>query len=506
MPSGARRGSLHMPMPGTGRCAIGVDVGTSAVKATLVTEGGAVLDAVSAPYETRHPEPGRSEQQPDDWWAAVRAVLAELVARGGATAGRTVVGVTGQMHTSVLRDAAGAVIRPAILWSDERARAEAAELAGAVPDWADIAGNAPIAAFTAAHLMWLARHERSSWDRITEVAMVKDDVRRRLAGGWAAEPSDASSTALLDVRTDAWSDVLLEAVGVQREWLADVRPSGEVVAQLRGGLPGAEALAGAQVIAGAGDQAAQAVALDLVAAGDVGISLGSSGAAFAVSTRPRPGAFRHALPERWLALDSSHAAGTALAWWSRVGKVSFAHMGRLRPTASAPVFLPYLQGHRAGPGVPAGLVNLRVEHGADDLAFAVVEGVALELAGLVRRIAGTDLPATIGLGGRAGQLPLLRLLLATALDRPVAYSSRGPAFGVARLAATADGWEEQFLAGTASGATPTEPDARLGALLRDREGLHADVEAALGRDEAQMPRGGHRPGLVKVRSRHRTKE
>ncbi len=463
--------------PGLGdRALVGIDIGTSSAKATVL-RAGRVTELASRPYPTRHPAPGHAEQEPDDWWRAVGDLLSTVAAEIGPRVG-VAVGLTGQMHTSVLRDEAGTRLRPAILWSDERAGHEAAALERAVPDWEDVTGNSPIPAFTASHLAWVARNEPEIASRIASVTLVKDEIRERLGAERTTEPSDASGTCLLDTRTDEWSSRLLDAARVSRGWLPGVVPSAALVGEIRRHPAGDERLFGSPLVAGAGDQAAQAVALGVVADGDVGVSVGSSGVAFSVLSTPRPGSVRHALPASWLALDSVHAAGTALSWWSGVAGVPLEDMGQSGARRGAPTFLPHLQGHRDGTGAPGTLSHLRIDHGRDDISYAVVEGVAIALARLVRSVTTRELPAEIKLGGGAGRMPLLRTILATLLDRPVVHSSRGPAFGAAVLAAQGVGWSELVPAPGAD-SERSDPDPDWAPQLLERAARHDALESQI---------------------------
>jgi xylulokinase len=424
---------------GAERWAIGIDVGTSAVKATVIADDGSSGHFTSPGYTTSSPRHGLAEQDPDDWWCAVGMVLEWILERYPALhADNAVIGLTGQMHTTVVRDRAGEAIRPAILWSDTRAAEQCRDLVTKTGAWEPLTGHAPIPAFTSAHLAWIGQHERATLRRLHTVAVPKDDVRRRLGAGWATEPSDASAMNLMDNRTDDWSDELLAAVGVDRRVVAPIVPSASLTGEVRS-LPPMESdgrrLLGMRVIAGAGDQAAQAIALDVVEPGRLGISVGTSGVAFQAADTPRLGAFRHAVPATWLALESTHAAGLALAWWSGVSQTSFDALPTTIDTSLAPIFLPFLQGGRSGQGAPGTLSDLRATHDAGDIAVAVLEGVALELVRLALKVADRPLDAhPIGVGGGGASIRALRALLAAGLRRPVIYSSRGSAYGAACLA------------------------------------------------------------------------
>lgn len=461
--------------------ALGLDIGTSAVKATLLAADGRIDSAVSSPYLTSSPCPGWAEQSPDDWWVGIGEVLDEIAARHDLDDAALVIGLTGQMHTTVLRDERGESLRPAILWSDERAGSQASALAAGQPAWSEVAGQTPIPAFTSAHLEWVREQEPELFRRIARIAVPKDDVRARLGAGWGTEPSDASAMNLLDDSTGEWSVDLLGRLGVGRDQLPPVGESASAtgtMSRLPAGTGRASALLGAPVFGGGGDQAAQAVALNVTGPDVLGISVGTSGVAFQALSHGRAGAFRHAVPNTWLALDSTHAAGLALSWWvSLVGAgYDVFSIGSDQPSRAIPVFLPYLQGQRVGHGAPGALVGLRASHQAAEIAEAVIEGVAMELARLVRSVTGGVIPdGPISIGGRAGSLPALRALLAAALDRPITYLARDSAFGAAAIAAQGAGWFDEFSANDASRPVTSDPDQGLTQRLESRAAVYDDL-------------------------------
>lgn len=455
---------------GTESFAIGLDVGTSAVKGEVISSTGRRTDYVSAPYPISHPQVGWAEQDPDDWWRAVGEVL-DLVLASHPTVSATnaIVGLTGQMHTTVVRDRAGSLLRPAILWSDSRAVDAARELGEEPVDWVGRSGHAPIPAFTSAHVAWLRRHEPHVCARMASVSVPKDDIRLRFGAGWATEPSDASAMNLMDTHTDEWAEPLVDAVGLDEHLLPPIVPSSQVTGHIEQLPPlrgDGRRLLGLPVVAGSGDQAAQALALGATIDGAIAISIGTSGAAFQAASRPRPGAFRHCIPRTWLALDSTHAAGLALTWWSGI-------IGRPLDTdheaADLPMFLPYLQGDRDGQGVPGTLTDLRATHGAPEISSAVIEGVGIELVRLVRGVSGGRIPPDpIGVGGRAAQIASLRDLVAAGLQRPLRCSSLGPAHGAALLAASAAGWDGRPGGGGTDGDVTTTPDPALARRMEQR--------------------------------------
>lgn len=479
---------------GLGRIAIGLDVGTSSVKATALTESGRVFTASSSPYPTAVPFEGGAEQDPDDWWRATvdaaRRLLVALV-DAGADIGpaTTTIGLTGQMHTSVLIDDFGDVVRAAMLWSDKRAVDECRELLAAVPDYRDITGNAPMPAFTVTHLMWLRRHNPADFARVRRVLNPKDDIRRRLGAGFATEPADASATGLFDTRTGQWSTVVAEAAGVDRGLLPPVAPSHGVTGAVTSiGASDDDVLsllAGVPVVGGGGDQATQAIALGVTAPGRLGLSLGTSGVAFTGVSEPRQGAFRHSYPALWLALDSTHAAGLSLTWLAGITRSS---VSRLTATTAgpedSPIYLPYLQGHRdAGDrGAPGSFVGLDAHHTSEHLAYSAMEGVAFELARLGAVIGGGPVTGgEVSLGGGGGRSARWRTIIATALERTVSFTDRDSSFGAALIAAESASWADVFAAADTSSALLAEPDPALLPLLRSRRERFRELSGALSR-------------------------
>ena len=454
------------------RFAVGIDVGTSAVKTSVLSSSGRITTFTSPEYDTAAVEPGYAEQDPEDWWRAVGATFDQLVeAHPALTAATATVGLTGQMHTSVLRDVDGQLLRPAILWSDTRAADECRLLAAASDEWLPRTGHLPIPAFTSAHVSWVRRHEPQVFARIASVAVPKDDVRQRLGAGWMTEPSDASAMNLMDFTTDAWAQPLLDLVGIGSHTLPAIVPSERFTGAIRHLPPMTHwggHLLGTPVIAGAGDQAAQAIALGVVDDGRLGMSVGTSGVAFQATGRPKSGAFRHAVPGSWLALDSTHAAGLALEWWTRLTGMGYQDFAVPAADGAPPVFLPFLQGGRTHTGAPGTLTDLRASHGPGEIAAAVVEGVAMEMVRLADRVSASAIPPqVVGVGGRAAQIPALQTLLAAGLGRSVRSSSRGSAYGAAVLAARSAGWFDE-VEHSGPCPAPVDPDPELAVRLAHR--------------------------------------
>jgi xylulokinase len=432
---------------------LGIDIGTSAVKAVLVDEDEAVLAETSAPLTTGRPQPGWSEQSPEDWWQATERAVGLVRQAYRASFGEVrAIGLSGQMHGAVILDESDAAIRPAILWNDRRAVAECAELEEAVPDLALIAGVAAMPGFTAPKLLWLKRHEPENFARIRTVLLAKDYVRLRLTGEFATDMADAAGTLMLDEAARDWSQPILAATGLDPAvmprllegpaWSGMVRP--EILAAW--GI-------GHQVVvaAGAGDVAAGAIGIGAINEGDQFVSLGTSAQIFVARDRyrPRPETLIHALahgvPGRWFEMAALLNGAACLDWLARIlGEDDIAGLiARVEAGFSGPspvLFLPYLAGERTplnDPDARGVFAGLDQASGADDLVQAVMEGVALALKDAALAF-GRDLDggpiAMIGGGARS---PLWMKLVASALGRPLLRlkgGDSGPAFGAARLA------------------------------------------------------------------------
>jgi xylulokinase len=433
---------------------LGIDVGTSALKAVLVDEHQAILAEASVPLRASSPRPGWSEQDSEDWCKALREALARLrAARPDALARVRGLGLSGQMHGAVLVDTAGAVIRPAILWNDGRATRESEELAAAIPDLPLIAGVIAMPGFTAPKLAWLRRHEPASFQRIWKVLSAKDFLRLRLTGEAVSEMSDAAGTLWLDQAERDWSEPILAATGLSRAAMPDLvegpDPAGEVRPEfLRDwGIDAPVMVAG-----GAGDAAAAGIGIGAVADGDAFVSLGTSGQFFVTGDRYRPSpetllhAFAHALPGRWFRMAAMLNGASCLDWVARlVGEpdlaLLLANVEAAYRGPSPAIFLPYLSGERTPHNDP----NARgVFFGLDpatqplDLVQVAMEGVVFSFmeAQVCLEAAGIRLESVAAVGGGARSRFWMQLL-AHGLGKPVVRysgSEKGPAFGAARLA------------------------------------------------------------------------
>ena len=370
---------------------LGIDIGTSGVKAVLVNEAGAIVATASRELTLSHPAPLWSEQDPDAWAdAAIRAVDDLATAHPRETAGVRGVGLAGQMHGATLLDADGRPLRPAILWNDGRSHAECAELERRCPSLHAIAGNLAMPGFTAPKLMWVGRHEPEVFARVAKVLLPKAYVRYRMTGEMVEDMSDAAGTLWLDVGRRSWSEPVLEATGLKLHHMPRLVEGSEVSAPLSPELADRWGMSANVVIAGgAGDNAASAIGLGAIAPGDAFLSLGTSGVLFRVTDRfaPAPAsavhAFCHALPGLWHQMGVMLSAAASLAWLASVlatpAAALLAPFGESVERPSPIKFLPYLDGERTphNDAAAAGaFVGLRGATGRADIVQAVLEGVA----------------------------------------------------------------------------------------------------------------------------------
>ena len=471
---------------------LGLDIGTSSIKALLLDAGQRTLAEASHELGVSRPRPLWSEQAPEDWVAGVHGVVAALrAAAPQAFANLAGVGLSGQMHGAVFLDGDDRVLRPAILWNDGRAFAECAALEASVPDFRRRAGNIAMPGFTAPKALWVASHEPEVMRAARRILLPKDFVRLRLCGEAVSDMSDAAGTLWLDIANRRWDEVLLAACGLNLSHMPRLVEGSEVSAHLSPALAESWGLPGRKIpiAGGAGDNAASAVGIGAVAAGQGFLSLGTSGVVFAVTDRYVSApertlhAFCHALPGRWHGMSVMLSAAASLAWIADVlGKpheigalVDAAQaFGATPEAAGAPIFLPYLSGERTphndaeATGMFAGL---RASHGADALVYAVLEGVAFSFAdGVdVLRESGARLTSAMLVGGGA-RSPFWGQMIADvaglALDLPEGAEA-GAAHGAARLAMLAAG------AGSEAEICPAPPIQRQFAPRPERAGVHA---------------------------------
>jgi xylulokinase len=442
---------------------LGIDVSTTATKAVLVDDAGAVIGVASAEYPFETPHPLWSEQDPALWWDGAVAAIVEVLA----TAGRpgsdvAAVGLTGQMHGLVLLDVSDRVLRPAILWNDQRTSAECDAIRAAVgPErLVEVTGNDALTGFTAPKLVWVRDHEPELWRRAAHVLLPKDYVRLRLTGVHALDKADGAGTLLFDLAARDWSEEVLARLDIPAGWLPPTFEGPEVT-----GVISAEAAdltglrSGTPVVAGGGDQAANAVGVGVVSPGTMALSLGTSGVVFAATDRPlyepqgRVHAFCHAVPDRWHLMSVMLSAAGSLRWFrdALAPGEAFEELvesaARVPPGSDGLFFLPYLSGERSphpDPLARGAFIGLTLAHDRRHLTRAVLEGVAFGLRdGLdLMTAAGMPAPTRIHASGGGTASPLWRQILADVLDAEIATveTTEGAAFGAGLLAGVGVGW------------------------------------------------------------------
>jgi xylulokinase len=444
---------------------LGIDVSTTATKAVLVDGAGVVRGIGVAEYGFDVPKPLWSEQDPALWWNGTRRAVATALERAAAGASDvSAVGLTGQMHGAVLLDAVGEVLRPAILWNDQRTAEECdliRERVGA-EQLVAITGNDALTGFTAPKLLWVQRHEPDVWRRAAHVLLPKDYVRQRLTGDFAMDKADGSGTQLFDLAQRDWSPLVLAALDIDPDLMPPTFEGPEVTGEISRAAAEASGLRpGTPVVAGGGDQSANAVGLGAVGPGVVALSLGTSGVVFAATDRPlhdplgRVHAFCHAVPGRWHMMSVMLSASGSLRWYrdALAAGVPFSELtdaaAQVAAGSAGLFFLPYLTGERSphpDPRARGAFVGLTVEHERRHMTRAVLEGVAYGLRdGLELMVAaGMPRPDQVRVSGGGTASPVWRQILADVLGVRLATvaTTEGAAYGAALLAAVGAGWFE----------------------------------------------------------------
>ena len=408
---------------------IGLDVGTSGVKGIAIDGDGAVLAVAEEPYPLSTPHPGWAEQDPEDWWRASQAVLARLPDGP--------IGLSGQMHGLVVLDEADRVLRPAILWNDQRTGVECAEIEERVGLERLIAltGNRALTGFTAPKLLWLRRHEPDTYAQIRRILLPKDYVRLRLTGEHAIDAADASGTLLFDVANRRWSTEVCGALEIPLEWLPEAHES--------------------TAIAGAGDQAAAALGVGIASPGPVSVVLGTSGVIFTALPTYSPDAqarvhtFCHAVPATWHAMGVMLSAAGSAAWLRHALGASYGELDaeaeRWQPGAEGVLFAPYLAGERTpypDPDARGAFIGLSLRHDRGALWRAMLEGVAFGLRDSLELLRERGARPAVGrVSGGGARSELWLRIVASALQLPLERmeTDEGSAFGAALLAGVRSG-------------------------------------------------------------------
>ncbi|MFV0441952.1 MAG: xylulokinase [Planctomycetaceae bacterium] len=451
---------------------LGIDIGTSGTKTLAMQEDGKILAQTTVTYPLHSPKPGWSEQNPEDWWNAtamsVQRVMSQAHLKPGEISG---IGLSGQMHGSVFLDRSHTVIRPALLWNDQRTAAECVEIekaAGGRKKLIQLVANPALTGFTAPKILWLRNNEPKNFKRCVQVLLPKDYIRYRMTGEFATEVSDASGTLLLDVKKRNWSTKLLSLLQLDKELLPRVYESEEVSGKLSETAAGVLGLdAGVPVVGGGGDQAASAIGNGIVKSGIISATMGTSGVVFAhsdevqIDPEGRVHTFCHAVRDKWHVMGVVLSAGGSLQWYrNQLGQLEVAEAQRLRSDAyemltrqasDAPVgseglyFLPYLTGERtphADPYARAAWIGMSLRHSRSHLVRSVMEGATYAMRDCLEIIQGIHIPVKeIRLSGGGARSPFWRQMQADIYGKPVCTinAEEGPAYGVALLAATGTG-------------------------------------------------------------------
>jgi xylulokinase len=446
---------------------LGIDVGTGGTRAVLIDREGRVIAArTSEHHPFASPQTGWAEQDPHDWWRATCEAIRQVLATSNTPANDiAAVGFSGQMHGAVLLDAEGNVLRPALIWCDQRTADEVAELTAQIGesqiiDWTC---NPALTNFTLTKLLWVRKHEPHLFERFRTLLLPKDYVRYRLSGQYGMDMADASGTLLLDVANRRWSTEMAKATGIDLKYLPPLFESPDVCATVsEDGARATGLLPGTPLVAGAGDQAAGAVGMGIVRPGAVHATIGTSGVVFAATDRPaldpkgRLHTFCHAIPGRWHVMGVTQSAGLSLRWF-RDNFGTIQQDGRdpydilsdeawdIPPGCDGVLWAPYLMGERTphlDPQARAALVGLAANHGRGHIVRAIMEGVAFSLRDSFSIFAEMNVPvSSIRLGGGGARSKLWRQIQADVYNHAVEIveAEEGAAYGAALLAGVGAG-------------------------------------------------------------------
>jgi len=463
---------------------LGLDVGTGGTRVVLISGDGYVVGSAAVEHEAfRSPHPGWAEQDPEDWWRAAQTAIRQVMEAGGSPAIEAV-GLTGQMHGAVMLDAAGQVLRPSLIWCDQRTGEECDWLHAEIgrERLIELTANPALPNFTLTKLLWVRKHEPEIFARIAHVLCPKDYVRYRLTGTYAMDVQEASGTLLLDVAHRRWSSEVARIAGIPESWLPELFESQEVCAKISQEGAGYTGLAaGTPVVAGAGDQGAGAVGMGILTPGSVSATIGTSGVVFAATATPtrdplgRLHTFCHAVPGRWHVMGVTQAAGLSLRWLRDTIAPGVDYDTLTEAAAQVPagsdglLWTPYLLGERTphlDSTARAAFVGLTAGHTRAHLVRAVLEGVAYSLKDTFTLFAELGIPVKgVRLGGGGARGPLWREIQAAVYGytADVLVAEEGGAFGAALLAGVGAGVWPDLEAACKAGiavAQQIEPDAR----------------------------------------------
>jgi len=470
---------------------LGIDVGTGGSRAVVIDESGRILISATVEHEPfASPQTGWAEQHPTDWWRAsaeaIRLVLKSDNVRAEDISG---IGLSGQMHGAVLLDEADEVLRPALIWCDQRSDKQCEQLTSDIgaEELINLTCNPALTGFTLPKMLWVRDNEPDLWQRVRTVLLPKDYVRFKLTGDKATDVADASGTLLLNVAERKWSEEMLSATGINKSLLPTVFESPEVTGTVSASAAELTGLrVGTPVVAGAGDQAGGAVGIGIVKPGAVSATIGTSGVVFAATNTPaldpkgRVHTFCHAVPGRWHVMGVTQGAGLSLRWFRDQFVVvatngdpydlMTAEAARVAPGADGLLWAPYLMGERTphlDPHARAALVGISASHTRAHVFRAVLEGVAFSLRDSFEILEKMNVPVeTIRLGGGGARSALWRQIQADIYGQSVATveAEEGAAYGVA------------MLAGVGVGAWKSVDDA-CAAVVRTRDRVEPDPKA-----------------------------
>src|SRR6202045_628860 len=441
---------------------LGIDVGTGGTRAVLLDDTGRVLGAATAEHAPMaSPQLGWAEQDPRDWWRAACAAITECLAKANARASEmAAIGLSGQMHGLVLLDATGEVVRPALLWCDQRTEEECRAITERVgaKRLIDLVANPALTGFTLPKIWWVRAHEPHIWSRVRSIMLPKDYVRFKLTGARATDVADASGTLLFDVVNRRWSSEMLQASDLQTEILPQVLESPEITGRVsKDGAAASGLQQGTPVVAGGGDQAAGAVGMGIVEPGNVSATIGTSGVVFAATSSPvvepkgRIHTFCHAIPGRWHVMGVTQGAGLSLRWFRDQFGGGASYDALMKEAAAAPagadglLWAPYLMGERTphlDPNARGALVGLTAQHTRAHVIRAILEGVAFSLRDTFTIFRELGVPVkSIRLGGGGARSSLWQQIQADIYGMPVDLiaAEEGAAYGAALLAGVGAG-------------------------------------------------------------------
>ena len=436
---------------------IGIDTSTTSSKALLMDEQGHVAAVASSPHTLHTPKPLWSEQNPQEWWEAVAASIRAVLQKTGIQVESiAAVGLTGQMHGLVLLDGDGHVLRPAILWNDQRTQSQCDEIHQRIgkETFIRITGNVALTGFTAPKILWVQENEPDVFVRAKHILLPKDYIRYKLTGEYAMDKADGAGTVLFDLKARNWSDEILSALEIPHAWMPSTYEGPEFTGRITEEAASLTGLkAGTPVVAGGGDQAAQAVGVGAVEPGIIGLTVGTSGVVFATTSSPliesegRLHAFCHAVPDRWHFMGVMLSAAGSLQWYrdTLAPNVSFDDLlleaESIPPGSEGLQFLPYLSGERTphpDPLARGAFIGLTLRHSRAHMTRAVLEGVAFGLKDSFTLIqnAGLGIITQVRASGGGTKSALWRQILASVLETELVTvnTTEGAAYGAALLA------------------------------------------------------------------------